>query len=811
MNKRKILIMSMVIMLLLTLSTLIAFANPIWATVTVDAGGDVGQHASLAVINGNPAMAYYDTGSDDLLYVRANDLMGAAWGTPITVDAIDDVGQHASLATVNGNPAIAYYDATSGALKYARAVDADGATWGTPQTVFGMGIVGLFADLFVVNGNPAIVFYHVGNGDLGYIRANDANGTTWGTPIPIDTVGFAGFYASAAIVNGNPAVAYYELNSSDLRYVRADDVDGTTWGTFVTVMSSADQVGLHASLEVVNGNPAISFYNFDQGELLYVRATDANGATWPAPTVVDSTGDVGSFTSLAVISGMPAISYRDETNMNLNYVASLDADGTTWDVPEVVDSDTDVGTYSSMTEVLGTPGIGYYDVANMDLKYAYDNPPLLPPSIVVDPASIENKQLTNEMTMHDLDISNVGEDDLNWTIDEAAPFVPAYIEGTHAVSTGLAPVEDAPSRVAGTPLSILLGGTTAYASESVNSYYTIWNTGDPANLPNIAAFAPAGFGGAGIYLNGNSYVLDTANNLYELDGATGTLLNTFASDPPPGAETWAGMAIEPTTGNVYASSTDTGTSSVCLYDVATATASSCDLIAGSAGHIALSFDMAGNAYGYDIVSDQFMTIDPDTGATSNVVALPFDANFGQGMGTDPATGLLIMTAFNNGAFQPEYWSVDVSDPTNPVFNFVGVLGSTDPGGLAQLAWTGTDMSSGGMQACDVLSDIPWASVSPTAGTTISGTTDTAVVTFDSTGLGNGVYTGTLCVSSNDPQQPLIEVPLVMTINVPTDVTMTGLVEGSANQVWLPVLTAFVAFVVLSVVFVVHRTAVRRID
>lgn len=435
--------------------------------------------------------------------------------------------------------------------------------------------------------------------------------------------------------------------------------------------------------------------------------------------------------------------------------------------------------------------------------------PLVPPAIVVDPETIENKQLTNEMTDHDLDISNVGEEDLMWTIDEQPAFVPEYVAGTHADSAGAAPAEDFTGFTNASRAVLGAGPTMVMGSEAANNNYINWVTSDPTTLNTIVPFATAGFAGAGVYQGGLSYIIDTANNVYVLDAA-GVLVDQYTTTAPPGAETWAGAAIDPTTGNVYASSTDVATSSICDMDLATGTASNCMTIVGSPGHIGLTFDMAGNAYGYDIVTDQFMTIDPATGLTSNVVALPFDANFGQGIGTDPATGLLIMTAFNNGAFQPEYWSVDVTDPTTPVFNFVGVLGSVVPGGLAQVPWVGTDMGSAG-PTCDNIGDIPWASVSPTAGTTMSGTTDTVVVSYDSTGLPTGVYTGTLCVNSNDPQMPLVQVPLVLTISVPTDVTMTGLVEGSTNAMLVPALTALVGVLVLGALSIRRQLVVKRID
>ncbi|MCA9870115.1 MAG: hypothetical protein KC487_07020, partial [Anaerolineae bacterium] len=70
--------------------------------------------------------------------------------------------------------------------------------------------------------------------------------------------------------------------------------------------------------------------------------------------------------------------------------------------------------------------------------------------------------------------------------------------------------------------------------------------------------------------------------------------------------------------------------------------------------------------------------------------------------------------------------------------------------------------------CDAPDDIPWASVNPTAGTTPPTGNVPVNVTFNSTGLSDGTFNGTLCVESNDPTTPLVQVPLELTVQTGGD-------------------------------------------
>jgi len=82
-------------------------------------------------------------------------------------------------------------------------------------------------------------------------------------------------------------------------------------------------------------------------------------------------------------------------------------------------------------------------------------------------------------------------------------------------------------------------------------------------------------------------------------------------------------------------------------------------------------------------------------------------------------------------------------------------------GAAALDWAIMEAASG----CNSPADIPWASTDPITGTTAALGMQPINVTFDSTGLTPGVYTGRLCVSSNDPAQGLIEVPLTLIVRL----------------------------------------------
>ena len=65
-------------------------------------------------------------------------------------------------------------------------------------------------------------------------------------------------------------------------------------------------------------------------------------------------------------------------------------------------------------------------------------------------------------------------------------------------------------------------------------------------------------------------------------------------------------------------------------------------------------------------------------------------------------------------------------------------------------------------------NLPWLSVDPVSGTVPASGSEEVEVLFNSTALGSGEYTGTLCIESNDAVDPVVRVPITLTV-VPHEV------------------------------------------
>lgn len=84
--------------------------------------------------------------------------------------------------------------------------------------------------------------------------------------------------------------------------------------------------------------------------------------------------------------------------------------------------------------------------------------------------------------------------------------------------------------------------------------------------------------------------------------------------------------------------------------------------------------------------------------------------------------------------------------------------------------------------CSSHDDVPWLSVSPDNGTIIPLDSDIVDVSFDSSGLDPDDYTANLCISSDDPETPVLQVPVTLTVLPPFVLSCNGPVADFNNGI-----------------------------
>jgi hypothetical protein len=218
-----------------------------WSTVMVHAATEAGLWSSIAVdANGDPMISYaqhvgtFDHDLEFAICDRSDSANGncdqvADWRT-VTLDAAGDVGSCASIAVdANGDPMISYSDVTNWDLKFAicdRSASANGncdqpGDW--PLAIAdAQGEAGYYTSIAVgASGDPMISYVDfTGDWHLRFATCNrlaSASGNCdhpgdWSTET-VDAAGSVGEYASIAVSTaGDPVIAYYDNTNDALKF-----------------------------------------------------------------------------------------------------------------------------------------------------------------------------------------------------------------------------------------------------------------------------------------------------------------------------------------------------------------------------------------------------------------------------------------------------------------------------------------------------------------------------------------------------------------------------------------------------------------
>ncbi len=327
---------------------------------------------SMAIVSGNPAIAYKDNTNNSLRYVRATNASGSAWGTPVIIESnITFPGFSPSLTTIAGKPAVSYFNSYM-QLRYSGSNDATGNTWSSAITVGDNYDISNGSVLLEVNGKPAISSStFLKNGDLRIDLATNTTGNTWSATQEFDGISAYGYVSELEFVNGNPAIVYYDDNNYNIKYVRGNTSDGSSWGNSVLIdypQSIDTKVGSDLSFEIVSGIPSTSYLYSDlysgETKLKYAPAADANGSVWNGGYFVNSnqSNHNGDRSQLISTNSKPLILHVDNDNYKIKMEQGLDNSGYNFTLPQEI-SDNYNNAFAFKT-VNGIPAIVYVDNSN---------------------------------------------------------------------------------------------------------------------------------------------------------------------------------------------------------------------------------------------------------------------------------------------------------------------------------------------------------------------------------------------------------------------------------------------------------------
>ena len=251
--------------------TLASWTNPV---VVLEGPIGMSEEPRLEYVSGNPAVIWNDGG--DVWYKRATSGAGTGdnagdWAdAAFKIVATGFVSVRMDLAMIAGDPAIAWFDTGVNEAHYMRSTSSTGASaldWpAAGVNVSGPDTCAGRVNLAEVNGAPAVSYYESGISGLKYVRANTATGDNvadWPLGLIIAQNASQGNqYHDLAMVGGRAAICYSDFFSNPKSiYRRASNATGSAWGPEMIVgpqaNPSTDAVFERIDLEDLNGFPGI--------------------------------------------------------------------------------------------------------------------------------------------------------------------------------------------------------------------------------------------------------------------------------------------------------------------------------------------------------------------------------------------------------------------------------------------------------------------------------------------------------------------------------------------------------------------------
>ena len=386
---------------------------------------------------------------------------------------------------------------------------------------------------------------------------------------------------------------------------------------------------------------------------------------------------------------------------------------------------------------------------------------LLAPCLSAVPSELEKTLVVDQIGTQTLTLVNTGTVDVDIELIELDQMPAVQPEISIPAFTGQLPDNDKVASIGPAPnvgnapamsdesvdLSGIHAGEPAFAMDIYPGEDLVYipDTRVPGTWEIIGPITGMSFF-AGDFVGGDfdtMYVVNyDTNGLYAVNTTTGAYTQIGTTTPPSGT-TFSGLTGAPD-GTMYGLTTSCSTSYLVTVDVTTGATTVIGSLTGVGCGIDLAFNTNdGMIYTVDLLTDNVYKIDPETAEVTLVGSTGISANYAQGMDYEEESGVLYWAAFN---YTTNVGELRIIDTTTGASTLIGMF----PSGAETdcLAFT-----TGG------ISDVPWLSEDPVAGTVPAGGSIPITVAFDATWLDAGDYLAALRVRPDGA--PKFDVPVTL--------------------------------------------------
>lgn len=186
----------------------------------------------------------------------------------------------------------------------------------------------------------------------------------------------------------------------------------------------------------------------------------------------------------------------------------------------------------------------------------------------------------------------------------------------------------------------------AFVLDAFNQRFARFDLNSPNDLEIIADTNFSTFYSGGDFAPGGFYALDDDNKLLINIDTISAVQVVVGPAVPQNGHLWTGLAWNPATSEMFATSANGTVSSLYSIDLATGQSTYITDIGTLTLVNWLAIDRDGAAYTMSTRTDSLYSVNLSTGATTTIGHIGFDANFFQDADFDPRTNLLYLAAIN---------------------------------------------------------------------------------------------------------------------------------------------------------------------